>query len=154
MYDGGFLRGWYYGPGSLWDENGNLIYEGDFVNGEYNGQGTLYETSTGRVLAEGQFKRNMPIPADAVSAPATEETIPGPAEETIPSPVEETIPGPVEEAAANPMIDDISSPEEEAADPETQTDGVEVVDLGQYVLMRRKGCLCQIIPKLQTQETE
>lgn len=112
MYDGGFMKGSFYGTGSLWDEKGNLIYKGDFVNGIYHGEGVLYEASTGRILAEGQFKNSVPVPAEEVSN-STEQTVLEPAAGEIPSSGEEAVTGPVEYYIA---------PAEDAEIPETQTE--------------------------------
>ena len=84
------MKGSFYGTGSRWEEKGNLIYKGDFVNGIYHGEGVLYEASTGRILAEGQFKNSVPVPAEEVSN-SKEQTVLEPAAGEIPSSGEEAV---------------------------------------------------------------
>ncbi len=77
LYEGGFLKGAYYGEGKLWDENGNLLYEGDFVNGAFFGHGIRYEASTGKILESGQFKNGI------LTEPDPPEQVPGQTEPPI-----------------------------------------------------------------------
>ena len=96
----------YYGSGSQWDEEGNLIYKGEFVNGAYNGQGVFYNVSNGKIMLEGQFRNNLPVP---------EEEIPNPAAQTVPSPSEDTEISENSEVSETPIME---TQQTEGSEPE------------------------------------